>query len=252
MHGRRRCARRSTRARDGVFAAVATAGTTNAGLLDDLAGAAAACREHGVWLHVDGAYGAAGLCAPSVRGRFAGIEHADSLIVDPHKWLFAPFDSCALLYREPALGRARPPPERLLPRRALPRRRGLQPVRLRACTSRAARAACRSGSRSPSTAPTPTRPRSSARSRSRAQGAEEIRARDELELRRRARAVGPRVPPPRLGAARTTTAGRPALREAGTAFVLPTTVRGETVARLALVNPRTTVEDLRVVLDTMR
>ena len=45
---------------------------------------------------------------------------------------------------------------------------------------------------------------------------------------------------------------RPGLREVGTAFVFPTTVRGETVARLALVNPRTTVEDLRVVLDTMR
>ena len=69
-------------------------------------GVAAVCRERDVWLHVDGAYGAAGLCAPSVRERFAGIEHADSLIVDPHKWLFAPFDSCALLYREPALGRA--------------------------------------------------------------------------------------------------------------------------------------------------
>ena len=92
---------------EGVFAAVATAGTTNAGLLDDLAGAAEACREHGVWLHVDGAYGAAGLCAPSVRARYAGIEHADSLIVDPHKWLFAPFDSCALLYRDPALDRGR-------------------------------------------------------------------------------------------------------------------------------------------------
>jgi L-2,4-diaminobutyrate decarboxylase len=90
----------------GVFAAVATAGTTNVGLLDDLAGVAAACREHDVWLHVDGAYGAAGLCAPSVRARYAGIEHADSLIVDPHKWLFAPFDVCALLYRDPRIAKA--------------------------------------------------------------------------------------------------------------------------------------------------
>jgi glutamate/tyrosine decarboxylase-like PLP-dependent enzyme len=90
----------------GIFAVVATAGTTNAGTVDDLASTAAACREHEVWLHVDGAYGGAALAAPSVRPVFAGIELADSFIVDPHKWLFAPYDSCALLYRDPALARA--------------------------------------------------------------------------------------------------------------------------------------------------
>ncbi|MGH3075613.1 MAG: pyridoxal phosphate-dependent decarboxylase family protein, partial [Gaiellales bacterium] len=91
---------------DGLFAVAATAGTTNLGAIDDLAGIAALCREHGLWMHVDGAYGGAALAAPSVRDRFAGIEHADSFIVDPHKWLFAPFDSCALLYRNPGLARA--------------------------------------------------------------------------------------------------------------------------------------------------
>jgi len=89
-----------------VFAVVATAGTTNAGLIDDLAGIADACTEHGVWMHVDGAYGGAGLAAPSVRALFDGVERADSFIVDPHKWLFAPYDSCALLYRDPAQARA--------------------------------------------------------------------------------------------------------------------------------------------------
>ncbi len=89
-----------------LFAIVATAGTTNAGVVDDLAGAAAVKAEVGTWLHVDGAYGGAALAAPSVRGLFAGIEHADSFIVDPHKWLFAPFDSCALLYRDPVIARA--------------------------------------------------------------------------------------------------------------------------------------------------
>ena len=89
---------------DGVFAVVASSGTTNAGVVDDLAGISAVCREHGIWLHVDGAYGGAALAAPSVADRFVGIEHADSFVVDPHKWLFAPFDCCALLYREPEHG----------------------------------------------------------------------------------------------------------------------------------------------------
>ena len=87
------------------FAVVATAGTTNFGIVDDLDSVAKVCHEYGIWLHVDGAYGGAGLAAPTVRHLFTGIEHADSFIVDPHKWLFAPFDCCALLYREPALGR---------------------------------------------------------------------------------------------------------------------------------------------------
>ena len=91
--------------RDRAFAVVATAGTTNTGVIDDLRAAADAARRLETWLHVDGAYGGAALAAPSVRDRFAGVEHADSFIVDPHKWLFAPFDSCALIYREPEVGR---------------------------------------------------------------------------------------------------------------------------------------------------
>lgn len=91
---------------DDVFAVVATAGTTNNGLVDDLDGIADVCAEHGLWFHVDGAYGAAALAAPSARALFDGIDRADSLVVDPHKWLFAPFDCAALLYREPELARA--------------------------------------------------------------------------------------------------------------------------------------------------
>ena len=87
---------------DGLFAVSTTAGTTNAGIVDDLTGVADVCAERGLWMHVDAAYGGAGLCAPSVRHLFAGIERADSLVVDPHKWLFAPYDCCALLYRDPA------------------------------------------------------------------------------------------------------------------------------------------------------
>jgi L-2,4-diaminobutyrate decarboxylase len=92
--------------RDGIFAVVATAGTTNLGIVDDIAGIAAVAADHGWWLHVDGAYGGAGLAAPSVRHLYDGIEQADSFIVDPHKWLFAPFDSCALIYRDPVQARA--------------------------------------------------------------------------------------------------------------------------------------------------
>ncbi|MCP3854956.1 MAG: aminotransferase class V-fold PLP-dependent enzyme [Actinomycetia bacterium] len=92
--------------RDGIFAVVATGGTTNLGVVDDLAGVAETCADHDLWFHVDGAYGGAALLAPSARPRFAGIERADSFIVDPHKWLFAPFDSCALLYRDPDAARS--------------------------------------------------------------------------------------------------------------------------------------------------
>jgi glutamate/tyrosine decarboxylase-like PLP-dependent enzyme len=85
---------------------VATGGTTNAGIIDDLTGVGRVAGERSLWYHVDGAYGCAALFAPSVRDRFAGIETVDSLVVDPHKWLFAPFDCAALLYRQPHLAKA--------------------------------------------------------------------------------------------------------------------------------------------------
>ncbi len=91
---------------DDVVAVVGTAGTTNAGIIDDLAGIAAVGGERGLWFHVDGAYGGGGLLAPSVRAHYAGVEAADSFVVDPHKWLFAPYDCAALLYREPGLAKA--------------------------------------------------------------------------------------------------------------------------------------------------
>ena len=90
---------------DEVFAVVATAGSTNFGIVDDIAGIADAASEYGVWLHVDGAYGLAAMLTPTARHLFAGVERADSVIVDPHKWLFAPFDACALIYRDSDAGR---------------------------------------------------------------------------------------------------------------------------------------------------
>lgn len=81
---------------------IAAGGSTNAGIVDDLDGLADVCERAGAWLHVDAAYGGAALVLPEKRPLFAGLERADSVIVDPHKWLFAPEGSCALLYREPA------------------------------------------------------------------------------------------------------------------------------------------------------
>ncbi len=83
-----------------------TSGTTNAGIVDDLAGVDALAKEARLVVHVDGAYGGSGNFAPSLRAKYRGLEQADSFILDPHKWLFTPFDCCALLYRQPELARA--------------------------------------------------------------------------------------------------------------------------------------------------
>ena len=77
---------------------IATAGTTNTGSIDDLAAIGAFCRAEGIWFHVDGCIGALIRIAPDNRHLVAGIENADSLALDPHKWLQTPFEcGCALL-----------------------------------------------------------------------------------------------------------------------------------------------------------
>ncbi len=91
--------------RAAICAVVATAGLTNTGTIDDLAAAADAAAELGAWYHVDGAYGGAALCSSTRRERFGGIHRADSLTVDPHKWLFAPYDCAAIIYRDPRLAK---------------------------------------------------------------------------------------------------------------------------------------------------
>ncbi len=84
----------------------AAGGSTNAGVVDDLAGLADVCAARRLWLHVDAAYGGAALLVDEARPLFAGIERADSVIIDPHKWLFGPAGSCALLYRNPVAAAA--------------------------------------------------------------------------------------------------------------------------------------------------
>ncbi len=88
-----------------VVAIVATAGTTNAGIIDQLDAAADTAESNGWWFHVDGAYGGAGMLDPQKRAKYVGIERANSLVMDPHKWWFAPFDSAALLYKDPHLAK---------------------------------------------------------------------------------------------------------------------------------------------------
>ncbi|QWX84544.1 aminotransferase class V-fold PLP-dependent enzyme [Cellulophaga sp. HaHaR_3_176] len=92
--------------RNRIFAIVATAGTTNAGIIDDLEGIADFCISNKYWFHVDGAYGGGALLADSVRHLFNGIEKADSITIDPHKWLFSPYDCGAILYKNPEIAKA--------------------------------------------------------------------------------------------------------------------------------------------------
>jgi len=85
------------------FAVVANAGTTNTGAVDPLPELADLCSAEGLWFHVDGAYGAAAALCESGREALAGIGRADSLTIDPHKWLFQPYEAGAVLIREPGL-----------------------------------------------------------------------------------------------------------------------------------------------------
>jgi L-2,4-diaminobutyrate decarboxylase len=87
--------------RERVCALVASAGTTNVGAIDELSSLGQLAREHSLWFHVDAAYGGAVIFTEWGRELLRGLSEADSMIVDPHKWLFAPYDSCALIYRDP-------------------------------------------------------------------------------------------------------------------------------------------------------
>jgi glutamate/tyrosine decarboxylase-like PLP-dependent enzyme len=237
-----------SRERERVFAIVVTAGSTNIGVVDDLAGAADVAAELGVWMHVDGAYGGAALLADSARHLFTGVDRADSFVVDPHKWLFAPFDCAALLYREPAVARAAHTQHAAyldvlttsdqwnpsdyayhLTRRA----RGM-PLWFSLATygTDAYREAVEQTL-------SVTR-----------QAADLVREADHVEL----------VMEPELSVLVFRRIGwdapdyqtwRDRLLVAGTAFVVPTTWREETVLRCCIVNPRTTVDDLAVVIESL-
>lgn len=234
---------------DRVCAVVATAGTTNLGIVDDLRSTGELCRERGIWFHVDGAYGGAGLAAPSVRERFDGIELADSFIVDPHKWLFAPFDACALVYRDPAHAQLAHT-QHAAYLEVLTEGGDWNPSDFAIHLSRRARglpfwfslaahgaAAYRDAVEHCLTV---TR-----------EAAELIRADPDLEL----------VREPELSVVAFERRGWSAadydawslrVLEEGTAFVVPSAHGGRPILRFCIVNPRTTIDDIRVVLDTLR
>lgn len=234
---------------DGLFAVSASAGATNLGNLDDLSGIAQVCRERGLWLHVDGAYGLAALVSPHMRPAFAGIEHADSFIVDPHKWLFAPYDSCALVYRDPSLARAAHS-QHADYLDALNAREEWNPADYAVQLSRRARglpfwfSLAAHGSDAYTVAVeqglTLTQ-----------QVADYIRAQPHLDL-----LVEPvlTVLVFRRHGWKQADYDRWAadLLASGTAFVMPTIFQGEPAARLAFLNPRTSMEDVELVLAPMR
>jgi glutamate/tyrosine decarboxylase-like PLP-dependent enzyme len=236
--------------RERVVAIVATCGTTNAGVIDPLVAMADIADELGAWFHVDGAYGGAGLAAPSVRAHYDGIERADSFIVDPHKWLFAPFDCCALLYRDPMLAR-------------------------RAHTQHAEYLDVLHDQHAPDWNPSDFAHHLSRRARGLPfwfslathgtsayrdavettlavahEGALLIAAADHLEL----------VMEPELSVVLFRRLGWNAdqyqawsdrLLADGDAFVVPTAWNGETVLRICVVNPRTTVDDIQLLIDSL-
>jgi glutamate/tyrosine decarboxylase-like PLP-dependent enzyme len=233
---------------DGVFAVVASAGATNAGTVDDLAGVADVCAERGLWLHVDGAYGGAGLLAPSVRPLFDGIERADSFIVDPHKWLFAPYDACALLYREPsvALRAHRQEASYLDTALATP---DWNPADYAFHLTRRARGLPLWFSLATYGTDAYREAIESVLALTRA-AADEIRRRPELDL----------IMEPDLSVLLFRRAGWTSddyerwwrrVLDAQVGFVQPTSWEGERVARLCFVNPNTTIEHVRAILGTM-
>jgi aromatic-L-amino-acid decarboxylase len=83
------------------FCVVASAGTVSTGAVDPLAELARVARERSLWFHVDGAYGALAASTETKRALFDGLDEADSISLDPHKWLYAPLDCGCLIYREP-------------------------------------------------------------------------------------------------------------------------------------------------------
>jgi len=90
---------------DNIICVVASAGTTNTGAIDPLPQIADLCAAHDIWLHVDAAYGGGGMMSAELRPRYRGIDRADSIVMDMHKWFFQSLGGSLLLYRDPDFAR---------------------------------------------------------------------------------------------------------------------------------------------------
>jgi aromatic-L-amino-acid/L-tryptophan decarboxylase len=88
------------------IAVVATAGTTNTGAIDDLGGIADLCQRYGIWMHVDAAYGGPAILADACAARLAPLARADSIALDPHKWMFVPVEAGLVMVRDAAAMRS--------------------------------------------------------------------------------------------------------------------------------------------------
>jgi aromatic-L-amino-acid/L-tryptophan decarboxylase len=95
-----------TAAGDAPFLAVGTAGSVSTGAVDPLPEISALCKEYGMWFHVDGAYGGFAAAVPQANDDLRGLCLADSIAVDPHKWLYAPLEAGCALVRDPEMLRA--------------------------------------------------------------------------------------------------------------------------------------------------
>lgn len=82
------------------LAVIGNAGTTNTGSLDDFEALAGICQEFGIWFHVDGAYGLPAVRLPELEHRFKGVGKADSVIINPHKWMYVPFEASCVLVKD--------------------------------------------------------------------------------------------------------------------------------------------------------
>ena len=96
-----RCIREDREKGHEPFAVVGTAGSVSTGAVDPLGEIAAICRAHGLWFHVDGAYGGLATLVPGAPKELLGLSEADSVAVDPHKWLYAPLEAGCVLVRDP-------------------------------------------------------------------------------------------------------------------------------------------------------
>lgn len=83
------------------FLVVGTAGDVSTGVVDDLKGIAAVCKKYDLWFHIDGAYGIPAAILPGQKELFAGVEEADSIALDPHKWLYSPLEAGCTLVKDP-------------------------------------------------------------------------------------------------------------------------------------------------------